>query len=509
MARDTSDAPRITAGSAPPDLSRATSDGDGAPIAAARGPGCRLLAALCLAVGLLASWPAGRLAAQETWEYSPYDIQIWLALAPSAELTDRLAADIEQTIYDSAWTVAGAAWQVQTRRCPEVLEADAVADPAAVTVDDVLAVAPDVVKTGDKLYLVTIDDRSTEFAITVRELDCRTRSWQPAVSQAVVQPQMIASTVFALFADAFCPIVRIESTRGREAQARVRAGGLIMTADSPAAIHDQDVFLPIIRRDDRLGEPMQNGIQRAPWTFLTITGRKGNVLQCDVQTGMRSTLGGRSSSRVVKLGLRVRPRDETTRLTLSTQTEPSQPLDGYEIHAKNPVTEESELIGISDWRGMIRIPRADSLLRLVYVRNGGRLLARLPMVPGLDRELSVQLPNDDQRLQAEGFVKGLQHRVMDLVARRELYAARFRRYLANKKFDEAKALLEEYRNLETRSDLTRQLDQQEQRITSPDRRVQAKIDQLFSDTRQLLARFLDPRTTNVLAEELLKAQQQS
>ena len=128
------------------------------------------------------------------------------------------------------------------------------------------------------------------------------------------------------------------------------------------------------------------------------------------------------------------------------------------------------------------------------------------MVPGLEPELSAEMANDDQRLQAEGFVKGLQHRVMDLVARRELYKSRFRRYLKKKELDQAKTLLAQFRQLETRSDLTRQLDQQEQRITSPDRRVQAKIDKLFSDTRQLLGRFLDVRTANTLAEELLEAQ---
>jgi hypothetical protein len=77
--------------------------------------------------------------------------------------------------------------------------------------------------------------------------------------------------------------------------------------------------------------------------------------------------------------------------------------------------------------------------------------------------------------------------------------------MAIERLDEAKALLEEFRTLETRSDLTRQLDQQEQRVRSSDRRVQAKIDKLFSDTRQLLTRFLDPRTSNELAEELLRA----
>ena len=70
-----------------------------------------------------------------------------------------------------------------------------------------------------------------------------------------------------------------------------------------------------------------------------------------------------------------------------------------------------------------------------------------------------------------------------------------------------KALLEEFRALETRSDLAQQLDQQEQRIKSPDRRVQARIDQLFTDTRQLILKFLDPRTTNQLADELLQHRQ--
>jgi len=148
-------------------------------------------------------------------------------------------------------------------------------------------------------------------------------------------------------------------------------------------------------------------------------------------------------------------------------------------------------------------------LQILYVRNGGRLLARLPVVAGLEPLLTAAMTDDDPRLLAEGHVKGLQNRVMDLVARRELYTARFRRHLQKKEFDQARALLEEFRGLENRSDLTRQLDQTAQRIKSPDRRVQAKIDQLFSDTRQLLMKFLDPRTTNVLAEELLQAQRPS
>ena len=126
----------------------------------------------------------------------------------------------------------------------------------------------------------------------------------------------------------------------------------------------------------------------------------------------------------------------------------------------------------------------------------------MPVVAGLEPLVAIEVTDDDPRLFAEGYVKGLQNRVMDLVARRELYTARFRRHIQQKEFDQAKTLLETFRGLEDRSDLARQLDQQAQRVKSSDRRVQAKIDQLFTDTRQLLLKFLDPRTSNQLASEL-------
>ncbi len=245
------------------------------------------------------------------------------------------------------------------------------------------------------------------------------------------------------------------------------------------------------------------------WTFLTVTGSKGLQLQCQVHSGMTSPLGGRTSTRTVRLALLAKPRLEATELEVQTQGDKPVALGGYEIYSKPPDSEDAELLGVTDWRGRFAITKKPNPLQILYVRNGGRLLARLPVVAGLDPLVTAQVPDDDPRLFAEGYVKGLQNRVMDLVSRRELYAARFRRLLQKKEFEQAKALLEEFRALESRSDLARQLDQQEQRVKSTDRRVQTKIDQLFTDTRQLILKFLDPRTTNQLAEELLRARQRA
>ncbi len=462
-------------------------------------------AAVLLLIGLIFVGPR-ELAAQATWEYSPYSVKVWLALDAAAELTPGLAQRIGRVIAERAWVVAGATWQVDLAACPASLAADVARDPARVTVDAVGALDPGLVKQGDKLFLLGIRDELTGLTVAVRELDCRTRLWQPVVTRHVSQPGRVADEAFAALVDAFVPFGRIDSAKGKEAVVRVRADGLITGEQSPARIAGQDVLVPIIRRNDRLGEPLENGIQQAAWTFLTVAGRKGNQWQCQVYSGMTSPLGGRSSARTMRLALRAKPRLDATELAVGTQGANPAPLGGYEIYSKLPEGEEAELLGVTDWRGRIAIVRNPNPLQILYVRNGGQLLARLPVVAGLEPLVAVQVTDDAPRLFAEGYVKGLQNRVMDLVARRELYTARFRRHIQQKQFDQAKTLLETFRGLENRSDLARQLDQQAQRVKSSDRRVQAKIDQLFTDTRQLLLKFLDPRTSNQLADELLRAQ---
>jgi hypothetical protein len=305
--------------------------------------------------------------------------------------------------------------------------------------------------------------------------------------------------------DSFHPITRIEGAEQKEAEVRERAGGLVTRAGCPARIEEQAVLLPILRRNDRKGEPLDKGIQAAPWTYLTVSSRKMSVLTCQIHTGMRVALGGRSSARTEKYAFAVKPRGQATLLRLETRGAEPRPIPGYEIYSKDPFTEETALLGKTDWRGGLEIGPADSPVTLLYVRNGGRLLARLPMVPGLEAEMTAQVSDDDERLEVEGFVKGIQNRVMDLVARRELYKARFQRHLTKKEFDEAQALLDQFRSLESRSDLSRQLEQRQQRVSTTDRTSRAKIDQLFKDTRELLIKFLDPSVANDLAQQLDQA----
>ena len=90
----------------------------------------------------------------------------------------------------------------------------------------------------------------------------------------------------------------------------------------------------------------------------------------------------------------------------------------------------------------------------------------------------------------------LQSRALDLVARREIIAARVRARLKEGKLDDAQALLEDFRKLETRQDLNRALSEAKQRIVAEDRLTQARIDKLFAEAAKLLG-------VKQLSEELL------
>ena len=199
----------------------------------------------------------------------------------------------------------------------------------------------------------------------------------------------------------------------------------------------------------------------------------------------------------------VQPQCPSTRLHLRSRDPSATPLIGYEVWRKT-ADSEGELLGTTDWRGDIELPKAESgVLQTLLIRSGGQLLARLPVVPGQQPRMEALVVNDDGRLQAEGFVASFQSKIMDLEARRQIAATRIRSKIKEGKFDEAQQLIEQFRILETRSDLGRVLDKTA--IRSTDKTTQLRIDKLLLDARALLGKFLDPEMINVLQRELTAA----
>lgn len=457
-----------------------------------------------LAALLLAALPTSGLA-QAEWEYTPYRVRLWIAVAGRTQLPPPVRHDLTTRIAARAETVFGAAWDARVEAPPAELGERLVAD-LDLPIKQLQAVAPDVLK-GDKLIAVRLTKSEVGWDVESRELDCRTRLWGPVARRSADSPAELLFATWDAAVAAFTPLARIERVEHPQVQARLRAGGLIVDPSSPALVGQGSVLRAVIRRNDRTGEPAaRGGILQVPWTLLSVERRDDAMLTCQTHSGFRAAIPTRGGIRIERLALVVRPRFETTTLTLRSRSAEPRPLAGYEIFSKAPGDEEPRRLGTSDWRGEIELPRDDGSIRLLLVRNGTQLIARLPIVPGHEPRVDAQLVDDDGRLQVEGAVAALHSRALDLVARREILAARFRARLKEQKFDEAQKMLDDFRRLDSRADLGRTLDEQQQLVQGSEKLTQQRIDKLFGEARRLLTvKGLADDMVNTLSAELVRA----
>jgi hypothetical protein len=466
---------------------------------------CRALAVLAFAAVLLTA--TAPLHAQAAWEYAPYRVRIWLALEQVPQLPPEFVAVWSEQLKARAASVLGAVWEVEAEAVPPALQADMFWRLEDLTAERVAAVAKEGVRS-DKLYLVNIVTDAAGYRVAVRELDGRTRQMGPAALRTAPALADVPGAVWDAVYESFTPLARIERVDDKLIAARLRAGGLIVDSESPALIEPGMVLSPYLRRNDRSGEPVKNGVAPLPWTLLAVESRTDSLLSCRMYSGYRSAIPTRGGARLERLAMLIRPRYATTRLVLESRAADGRPLVGYDLYSKLPADTEAEpeLIGSSDSFGSLELLRGDGTIRLFYIKSGRQLLGRLPIVPGQAPELVVKLPDDDSRLQAEGFISALQSRALDLVARREILAARFRRQLKDQKYADAQTLLDDFRKLETQVDLRRSLDEAQQDMRATDKLTQTRIDKLFAEARKLLnLKALSDEMLNELNRELIAA----
>lgn len=440
------------------------------------------------------------------WEYTPYQIRVWLApendSAIGAMQRERLVQDLTEMfeLLGLSEFSASVEWMPkETNWTPgEPLSSLTTARLRAASKDILLA---------DKLYLVQFGGLSPTH-VSVAELDLHLRNWGDREAISVANDSLLAESIFQLIRRAFRPIVMLETPNEKLIWGRPRAIRLAVAPDSPVRIVENNILAPATRYNDRGGEPLEkDGIVPAEFTRLRVSQIKGDRVLCDVHSGMRNPFRRRAGVRSERYALLVKPRFPSTQLEVVKRTEGQEPLIDYEIYDK-PITGDSEpiLLGRTDFLGRIDVavdPKAP--LKLLYVKCGNQLLARLPIVPGETPTIRVPIGDDELRLQAEGFIIGMQSATMDAYARRLELSARFKRKLEAREFEKAEAMISEARLLPSRGQLMQILDQREASFTTSNPRVQKRIDILFGEARKLLTAYPDIDLTNQLTADLAKA----
>jgi hypothetical protein len=458
-----------------------------------------LLAALLIAAS---SRPAH---SQTVWEIEPYRIQVLLAMEPGPRLTRRLEQELLRGLVERTDLLVGAAWVLESAAAEPPLRQAMLRHLDTLSPESLPVPQAKL----DKLMLLAISADDAGYRISVREFDLRTQLLGTQVTMTIPQQTALPDAAFEALCSAFAPLAAVTETdpERKIVSLRLRAGALPPRDESLKFSQPGSIFQYVVRYNDREGNLQR--VMVMPWTFLVVEEVAGPVVTTRVHSGLRSAVSGRQRGRVEQLALGVTPPNAESQLRLQSRVEPHRPLEGYEVYSYAPNSRDTRLLGRTDRDGLLSIPPGEHPLRLLLVKSGGALLAKLPFVPGLEPVTVAELPDDSRRLEVEGFVTGLQEMLVDLVAQREVLMHRVRARIKSGKLDEAQSLLDQLRRLKTRDEFAFDVQRQRQTLVSPDRAVQAKIDKLFNDTESLLGRFLNPADVDRLEAELKRARQAS
>lgn len=452
------------------------------------------------------------------WDSRPYQVLVWICSNGDPEINAALP-DLNAGIVQRSELADPSAWNLTVEAAPANWNQKLIGFMVGGRSLANHATASELADF-DKLIAVCLTVEAGRIRYRVREFDIQTGQWGAQIDRDCPQLQSLPGQIFSAITRVFMPLARIDRVSDHgEVLVRVRAISACILGDmidgeshpienSPVWVQSNDRLLPIIRKVDRNGDLAE--LEPIPFTYLTVEKPDGLRLVCRVHSRQRSALGGRSSKRAQKLALVIRPPDSTTDLKLVSRDKEKRPLSGYEIYSRNvdaDSSEESEFIGLTDWRGIVEIPPSADGLRLIYVKHGSRALMKLPVIPGLYDRLETAVPDDEARLNAEGIAQGFQIEILNLVAQRELFQQQIMAAAKSGEIEEAKSLFQRFQRLESPQDLKIRLANEESRLrnSTDNDRERAQIQSMF---QQLLG-LVSQKVTSAQESELLSAIQQA
>jgi hypothetical protein len=262
----------------------------------------------CMLALMTALVSANRCRGQAAWEYTPYEVRVRVALESSPQLPTAALPSLAEHLANRSETVLGAIWHVETAAATAELYNLLLNETNELTAEKIVAALPTADLSADKIYFASIIYRDQRYQLSVRELDCRTRQLGPPLVRTAGGIESLPLAIWDALVDGFTPLARIEQVEASRVTARLRAAGLAPGPESPALVQAGSALRPIVRRNDRGGQPAKGGIQSPPWTILTVNSREDALLDCTLQSGYRNPIPARGGVRVDRLALAIRPR---------------------------------------------------------------------------------------------------------------------------------------------------------------------------------------------------------
>ncbi|MBA4018279.1 MAG: hypothetical protein C0483_14015 [Pirellula sp.] len=451
-----------------------------------------------VAVALFATLIAGtspreaRAANDVAWAWTPYRVEITLIAADRPEITPPLVAEVAAGIERRIRQTYGAAWQANVERRTAIGKLHAIE-----TQLDTIAVEdwqPSAKETPDKVLIVVLAHDGAAYRVRGRELDTALKSAGPTAERAAADRRLLDDAVLDVIVAAFRPVGRIVEAGASQGTIELRGAALLPESSWPRVAQPGDVYLPMLRARRRDGG--YSDTKQIPWTLLEIEDAvvaEGQVprLTCAVRTGLNNPLGvrqrGRYEAWIIGAG---RPSGGTV-LTVQPRSG-GEPLVDCEVFSIGDGKSASSL-GRTDGEGRLRIAPTHGRALTLIVASRFLPLAKAPLLPGLEAEVTVPVAADGRLRGAEDWLTDWQTEFLDLYIRRRALMAAAGIHVERGELPAARLLVAQVDRLGSPSQRIEALEIRRRAFVDGDPAAAKLLNQLFTESL-LTVRALDDAT---------------
>lgn len=205
----------------------------------------------------------------------------------------------------------------------------------------------------DKIVMVHVGRSEEGYFVQARELDCSLQLFGPTIRRDTTSWTFVSRLATSAIASSFAPMARVENATSKTANLRLKAGGLILSNENPAAVRPGDLMQPVVRREGSSGAPSL--IEPLPWTYAAIVNTDGVKMSANVYAYSGGPgLQGKNNRRTQRLLLKVRPTESETEIAVTVKST-GRPQGGCAVYERDLITDKFTLLGKTDWRGRFAI----------------------------------------------------------------------------------------------------------------------------------------------------------
>jgi hypothetical protein len=456
------------------------------------------------------------------FDLAPYRVTVRMTFAPGPTVTAALRRNVVSSLTSRIGETFGAAWSLLPADRQAVSEDSELTPPNESGLERLTyaEVAQQLGAVGcDKAFLLVVRPEGPRWLIAGREWDGTLQSLGPIATSATFDRRGIAAAAIDLLQRLYSPLLIVDDAdrESKTVTLTVRAGSIPLGDPCYAPLKKGGILLPVFRFLDGKGSVRK--VQPIPWTYLVLDEIKNGHAQCTLASPYKAPLGANMRRRIDAVAVLLRPGLPETRLKLVVGKTMRRPLAGIFVDWRSMVPDQvAKADGAAEWhellsdrRGTVTIsvdPRQP--LRQLEVHSGSAILARRPFVPGVDAEVTLELQDDEVRLNTQRDVDLLRVQLIETVARRAALIGRTRASVKNSDAPAARRLLTELDQLPAADFYLAKLNEirvlsLEEAHRRKDQVSEKRIEDLCQKTGGLIEQYLPDDRLKTVREEVTTA----